>query len=134
MLYLLHILSFMVTSFKDVIAWQKAYQFVLQTYKVTAKFPDFEKYGLSSQFQRAAVSIAANFAEGFKRLSKADKLRLMNISQGSLEECRCYIMLSKDLGYITKDEYDALTYSLEGTSFYLNAYCKGISENKGIAD
>ena len=124
----------MITSFKDVIAWQKAYQFVLQTYKVTANFPEFEKYGLSSQFQRAAVSIVANFAEGFKRLSRADKLRLMNISQGSLEECRCYIMLSKDLGYITKDEYEALTFSLEGTSFYLNAYCKGISENKGIKD
>ena len=69
------------------------------------KFPEFEKYGLSSQFQRAAVSIVANIAERYKKLGKADKLRFMNIAQGSLEECRCYVMLSKDLGYINEEEF-----------------------------
>lgn len=77
----------MAFSFKDIIAWQKAYEFVLRTYKVTRGFPNYEKFGLASQFQRAAVSIAANIAEGSKKLSKADKLRLMNVAQGSLEEC-----------------------------------------------
>ena len=124
----------MAFSFKDIIAWQKGYEFVLLTYKVTRQFPDFEKYGLSSQFQRAAVSIIANIAEGYKKLSKADKLRFMNISQGSLEECRCYIMLSKDLGYISEDEFQSLTFSIDGASFYLNAYCKAIKEDKGIQD
>ena len=124
----------MAFSFKDIIAWQKSYEFVLLTYKVTRQFPDFEKYGLSSQFQRAAVSIIANIAEGYKKLSKADKLRFMNISQGSLEECRCYIMLSKDLGYISEDEFQSLTFSVDGASFYLNAYCKAIKEDKGIQD
>ena len=60
----------MAFSFKDIIAWQKAYEFVLLVYKVTKKFPDFEKHSLSSQFQRAAVSIVANIAEGSKKLSK----------------------------------------------------------------
>ena len=60
-------------SFKDIIAWQKAHQFVLLVYKVTKEFPEGERYGLCSQFQRAAVSIAANIAEGYKKLSKADK-------------------------------------------------------------
>ena len=124
----------MAFSFKDIIAWQKGYEFVLLTYKVTRQFPDFEKYGLSSQFQRAAVSIIANIAEGYKKLSKADKLRFMNISQGSLEECRCYIMLSKDLGYINDDEFQSLTFSIDGASFYLNAYCNAIKEDKGIQD
>jgi four helix bundle protein len=124
----------MAFSFKDIIAWQKGYEFVLLTYKVTRQFPDFEKYGLASQFQRAAVSIVANIAEGYKKLSKADKLRFMNIAQGSLEECRCYVMLSKDLGYITEDEFQSLTFSIDGTSFYLNAYCKAIKEDKGIHD
>ena len=124
----------MAFSFKDIIAWQKSYEFVLLVYKATKKFPDFEKHGLSSQFQRAAVSIVANIAEGSKKLSKADKLRFMNIAQGSLEECRCYIMLSKDLEYISEDEYNALSYSIDGASFYLNAYCKAISEDKGIKD
>ena len=124
----------MAFSFKDIIAWQKAYEFVLLVYKATKRFPDFEKHGLSSQFQRAAVSIVANIAEGSKKLSKADKLRMMNIAQGSLEECRCYVMLSKDLEYISEDEYNTLTYSIEGASFYLNAYCKAITEDRGFHD
>lgn len=124
----------MAFSFKDIIAWQKAYEFVLLVYKVTKKFPDFEKHGLSSQFQRAAVSIIANIAEGSKKLSMADKLRMMNIAQGSLEECRCYIMLSKDLEYISEDEYKTLSYSIEGSSYYLNAYCKAIREARAIKD
>ena len=124
----------MAFSFKDIIAWQKAYEFVLMVYNATRKFPDFEKYGLSLQFQRAAVSIAANIAEGSKKLSKADKLRLMNVAQGSLEECRCYVMLSKDLDYLSEEEYDNLTYSIEGASYYLNAYCKAISEARGVHD
>ena len=121
-------------TFKDIIAWQKGYEFTLLVYKATRKFPNFETYGLSSQLQRAAVSIVANIAEGYKRLSKADKLRMMNSAQGSLEECRCYIMLSKDLEYITIEEHDKLNYILDGTSFYLNAYCKGIVDNNGITD
>ncbi len=121
-------------TFKDIIAWQKSYDFVLLVYKVTRKFPESEKYGLVSQFQRAAVSIIANIAEGSKKMSKADKLRLMNIAQGSLEECRCYILLSKDLEYISEEEYNTLVYSIEGASFYLNSYCKAISENKGVHD
>ena len=124
----------MAFSFKDIIAWQKSYEFVLMVYRATKKFPDFEKHGLSSQFQRAAVSIVANIAEGSKKLSKADKLRMMNIAQGSLEECRCYVMLSKDLEYISEEEFNTLTYSIEGASFYLNAYCKAITEDKGIQD
>ena len=116
-------------TFKDIKAWQKAYDFVLLTYKLTRKFPDSERYGLSSQFQRAAVSITANIAEGYKKLSKADKLRFLNIAQASLEECRLYIMLSHDLGYINPEEYNELNHSLEGASVYLNAYCKGIRDN-----
>ena len=124
----------MTRRFEDIVAWQKAHQFVVMTYRTTRTFPDFEKFGLSSQFQRAAVSIVANIAEGSKKLSKADKLRMMNIAQGSLEECRCYVMLSKDLEYISEEECNTLTYSIEGASYYLNAYCKAITEDKGIKD
>ena len=78
----------MTYSFENIIAWQKAHAFVLSVYRVTRHFPEDEKYGLISQFRRAAVSIEANIAEGYKRLGKVDKLRFFNISQGSLEECR----------------------------------------------
>lgn len=75
-------------TFEDLIVWQKAHQFVLLTYKYTSSFPQEERYGLTSQYRRAAVSIAANISEGFKKRGKADKARFMNIAQGSLEECK----------------------------------------------
>lgn len=119
----------MTLSFKEVIAWQKAHQFVLKVYQTTNTFPSSERFGLCSQFQRAAVSIAANIAEGYKKKGVNDKLRLLNVSQGSLEECRYYILLSKDLLYINDNKYNELTTSIEETSRLLNAYCKGISSN-----
>ena len=79
--------------------WQKAHQFVLSVYRITADFPKTEIYGLTSQFRRAAVSIPANIAEGFKKKTKPDKARFLNIAQGSLEECRYYLILAKDLNY-----------------------------------
>ena len=95
----------MTRSFEDIMAWQKAHSFVLAVYKETKDFPEDERFGLTSQFRRAAVSIAANIAEGYKKLSKADKLRFFNISQGSLEECRYYCILSRDLGYINEQTF-----------------------------
>ncbi|WP_416212204.1 four helix bundle protein [Nostoc sp. DedSLP03] len=68
-------------------------------YQFTGQFPKSEIYGLTSQFRRAAISIAANIAEGFKKKGAADKVRFLNIAQGSLEECRYYLILSKDLDY-----------------------------------
>lgn len=116
----------MTQSFKDIIAWQKAHEFVLLTYKVTNSFPSLERFGLCSQFQRAAVSIAANIAEGYRKKGAADKLRFLNISQGSLEECRYYIILAKDLQYINDDNYYQLTERLEEASRLLNGYYRGI--------
>lgn len=103
-------------------------------YQATKNFPDFEKFGLNSQFQRAAVSVPANIAEGYKKLSKADKLRFFNISQGSLEECRYYCLLPKDLGYIDEDTFQQLSQACRDTSYMLNAYIKGVVNNAGIQD
>ena len=113
-------------SFTDLIVWQKAHKFVLETYKVTRDYPTEERFALCSQFQRAAISIPANIAEGYKRLSKADKLRFLNISQGSLEECRYYIILSRDLSYINIKTYNELIGHLEEISKLLNSYIRGV--------
>jgi four helix bundle protein len=91
-----------IRNFRDLIVWQKAHEFVLVIYHLTKLFPDDEKFGLTSQIRRAAVSVAANIAEGFARFGKQDKLRFYNIAQGSLEETKYYLILAKDLGY-TKD-------------------------------
>lgn len=116
-------------SFQELLAWQAAHAFVLEVYKTTALFPKHERFALSPQFERAAVSIAANIAEGYRKMSKADKLRFMNIAQGSLEECRYYIILSRDISYIDDDRCIKLNTLIENASRLLNAYSKKIKES-----
>lgn len=110
-------------SFQDLVVWQKAHTFVLSMYKLTDSFPKSEMYGLTSQFSRAAVSIPANIAEGFKKRGKADKLRFLNIAQGSLEECRYYLILAYDLGYGETQEF---LVQIEQVSKLLEAYSLAI--------
>ncbi len=121
-------------TYREVRAWQKAHDFVLAFYKTKPLFPDDEKFALIPQFQRAAISIAANIAEGYKKLSQADKLRFFNIAQGSLEECRYYITLAHDVGYYTDEIADSLNTKIEKLSTVLNAYCQAIIDNKAIKD
>ena len=124
----------MASTFREIKAWEYAHKFVLRVYAIVNTFPEFEKYALQSQFLRAAVSIPANIAEGYKKLGRADKLRFMNIAQGSLEECRYYIILSADLQYITKEEYNELNDLIEKASWFLNAYAGGIANNNAVKD
>lgn len=121
-------------SFECVGAWQKAHAFTLLVYRLTCEFPKDEIFGLTSQFRRAAVSIEANFAEGYKKISKADKLRFFNISEGSLAECHNYIILAKDLGYVDEQQNELLLASLKEASKLLTSYCKGIINNNGIQE
>ena len=88
-----------IRGFTDLKVWQKAHESVLETYKMTQGFPAEERFGLISQMRRAAISIPANIAEGFKKRSQKDKANFYNISQGSLGELRYYLILAKDLGY-----------------------------------
>jgi four helix bundle protein len=111
-------------TFRDLLVWQKAHEFVLEVYRYTESFPQREIYGLVQQMRRAAVSIPANVAEGFKRRGKADKARFMNIAEGSLEESRYYLILAHDLGYGRPQE--GRMNLLEEVSRLLNAYARAI--------
>lgn len=111
-------------TFEDLFVWQKAHEFVLSVYSLTERFPKTEIFGLTSQLRRAAVSIAANIAEGFKKRGRADKLRFMNISQGSLEECRYYLILCRDLGYADPTHAQDL---LREASILLESYYSAIA-------
>jgi four helix bundle protein len=110
-------------SFEDLVVWQKAHQFVLMTYRFSDEFPRRETYGLTSQLRRAAVSIPANISEGFKKKGRADKARFLNIAQGSVEECRYYLILARDLGYGDGAELKRI---LEEVSKLLEAYSSAI--------
>jgi four helix bundle protein len=112
-------------SFKDLTVWQKAHSFVVGIYKLTVNFPKAEVYGLTSQIRRAAVSVPANITEGFKKTGKADKIRYYNISQGSLEECRYYLLLAKDLEY---GDTSKLSDNAEEISKLLTAYISAIEK------
>ena len=110
-------------TFRDLLVWRKAHEFVLGVYRFTATFPKTETYGLALQMRRAAVSIPANIAEGFARRSDADEVRFFNIAAGSVEESRYYLILSQDLGY---SDTQTLTGSLEEASRLLSGYTRAI--------
>ena len=90
-------------KFEGLAMWQKSHRVVLRVYKLTQGFPKTEGYGLAAQMRRAAVSVPANIAEGFKKRHRPDKARVMNIAQASNEELRYYFILARDLGYLKAD-------------------------------
>ena len=110
-------------SFEEVELWKKAHAWVLAVYRFTERFPRHELFGLTSQLRRAAVSVPANFAEGFKKRGHADKLRFYNIAQGSLEECRYYFILARDLNY---GDSRALKSAAEEISKMLDSYMRSL--------
>ena len=108
-------------SFRDLGVWQKAHEFVLGMYRLTARFPQNETYGLTAQMRRAAIAVPANIAEGFKKRGRLDKARFMNIAEASLEECRYYLILARDLSY---GEDDKLAGLAEDVARLLGAYSR----------
>lgn len=113
-----------IKTFQDVVAWQKSHELVLMVYKLTDKYPKQEIFGLTSQSRRCGVSIPSNIAEGFRRRTVNDSLHFYNISQGSLEELRYQMILARDLGYITKEEYEKFNLLAEEVSKVLNGWIK----------
>ncbi|MEI7579434.1 MAG: four helix bundle protein [bacterium] len=93
-------------QFSDLIVWQKAHAFILIIYHFSLQFPIEEKYGLTSQLRRAAISITSNIAEGYGRLTIKDKIRFYVITSGSITEVSNLLYLARDLYYITPKEFD----------------------------
>lgn len=109
-------------TFRDLEVWKLAHQLVLSIYKLTEGLPKHEMFGLTSQLRRAAVSVPANIAEGFKKRTPADKAKFYNILQGSLEECRYYLIL------IQYAETTQLQGEVDRVARILDAYLKAMLE------
>ena len=107
-------------GFRKLIVWQRAHQWVLLIYKLTEKLPKHEMFGLMSQMRRAAVSVAANMAEGYAAGGKSQFGRYLDIAQGSLAEVEYYLILALDLKYITQAEYDQTESLRAETGFLLH--------------
>ncbi|MGC1659408.1 MAG: four helix bundle protein [Candidatus Acidiferrales bacterium] len=93
--------------FTNLLVWQRSHALALAVYRLTAKFPGDEKFGLTSQLRRAALSVPTNIAEGSKRISRQDYARFLNMAEGSLAEAEYLLMVSRDLGYATAQEIES---------------------------
>lgn len=94
-----------IRTYEDLKVWKKAHALVLLVYKFTKSFPVEERYGLVSQIRRAAVSIPANIVEGHKRKSTKEYAHFVNIAGASLAEVKYFILLSRDLSYLSENDY-----------------------------
>jgi four helix bundle protein len=92
-----------VGTYRDLIAWQKARTLVVKVYGLTSGYPGDEKFGLTLQSRRCAVSIPSNIAEGWGRQSRTDYLRFLRIARGSTYELQTQLMIASDLGFAPAD-------------------------------
>ncbi len=118
-------------NYKDLKVWQKSYELCLEIYRITAKFPKEEIYGLISQIRRSAVSIPSNIAEGYGRKTTTDYIRMLYISYGSVCELETQILLAGDLDLIEKGELGKLKKDIAEIERMLKALIKSL-ENKPL--
>ena len=111
----------MIYSFENLEVWRKSRNLVISIYKITAGFPLDEKYGLSSQLRRAAISVSSNIAEGSTRWSKIDQARFYQIAFGSLMEVLNQSILASDLGFIENQVLTEIRNDIESVGRMLNS-------------
>lgn len=92
--------------FTELTVWQRSHSFVLEVYRLTLAFPPEEKFGITSQLRRSALSIPTNIAEGSKRVGRVDYARFLNIAEGSAAETQYLLTVSRDLGYLSQQAHD----------------------------
>jgi four helix bundle protein len=109
-------------------AWGKAYELTIEVYRLSNKFPKEEIYGRTSQLQRAAVSVPANVAEGYERNHRKEYLQFLFIAKGSLGEIETYLLLAKDLGYLSENEYTSASQIREETSRIIKGLIRALEK------
>ena len=121
----------MLKNYRDLKVWQKSYQLCLDIYKMTKRFPKEEKYGLTSQIRRAALSVPSNIAEGYGRKTMPDYIRSLYIAYGSNCELETQLLLSGDLGYVKVEEFNKLQADIGELERMLKALITSL-ENKHL--
>ncbi len=119
-----------IKTFEDLDTWQISHKLVLEIYKVTKIFPKDELYGIVSQLRRAALSVTSNIAEGFSRYHYNDKIRFYHNARGSVSETKNCLIVSRDLQYITKEQYAALSDYSERALKMINGLIRSIESQK----
>jgi four helix bundle protein len=119
-------------SFKDLIVWQRSIQLTVSVYKLTAKFPDAERFGLTNQLRRASVSIASNIAEGYGKSSKGEYLLFLGHARGSAAEVETQLVIARELGFGTKQDLDSSVSLCDEVGKMLVALMKSVHAAKPL--
>jgi four helix bundle protein len=120
-----------VKSFEDLTVWQEAHKLTLEVYKLTAGFPGTEKYGITSQLRRCSSAVPANIAEGFGRATTRELLRCLQIARGELEETRYFVLLNRDLGYVTAKDCEDVGQDCGTVGRLINALGSSLKKRLG---
>ncbi len=120
----------MLKTYKELIVWQKSFRLCTQLYQITRSFPADERFGLTSQIRRAAVSIPSNIAEGYGRGTTRDYIRFLWIANGSLAEVETQLLLSRELDFLSQDHADAALESVAEVERILAALIRSLEEKK----
>lgn len=119
-------------SFRELEVWQKAHALVLEVYRITENFPERERFGITSQLRRAAVSVPANIAEGFGRKGTRELLQFLAIANGSLEETRYFLILARDLRLLTVEQFQTSDEQCNSIGQMLGALARSLG-NRGAS-
>lgn len=118
----------MIKTFKDLTAWQLAFEVAVIIYSVTKSFPKEEQFGLTNQIRRASVFVSSNIAEGFGRNNSKEKDQFYGIAYGSLLEVESQLLLSFELGYIKQPDFDKTINKISETQRVLSGLKKANKE------
>lgn len=119
-----------IRTHRDLIAWQRAIELGLGVYELSRAFPDDERFGLTAQARRSAVSIAANIAEGYGRGSRQDYLRFLRMARGSLRELDTHLVFAERLAYIDTRSAAPIRATLEECSRLLAGLIKSLENSQ----
>lgn len=118
-----------INSYKDLLVWQKGMELVKLVYSITQSFPNEEKFGLTSQIRRSAISIPSNIAEGYGRDFTRNYSQFLKISRGSLTELETQIIIAFEIGYLTDKDFNSVISLIEEENKMLNSLIKKMTDH-----
>ena len=120
-----------IEKFTDLTVWQKSHELALLVYRLTERFPERERFGVTSQIRRSAASTAANIAEGFGRRTTRELMRSLQIARGEVEETRYFSILSRDLGILPKADFETVDGRCDVVAKLINALTTSLKRRVG---
>lgn len=119
-----------IRSYRDLFAWQRAFALGCEVYRVTAEFPADERFGLTAQSRRAAISIASNIAEGYGRASRPEYLRFLRIARGSLYEVETQMLFAVEFRFVTAERFASIAEKINETARVLSGLIHSLEGNE----